>query len=82
MHRSALKHGISRAQIEHAADHLLTLADLDPDSDPPKVLIIGPDEAGNLLELIALVLEGDEILVVHAMRLRPQFFTLLPDPTE
>ena len=56
----------------------MTLAD----SDPPKVLVIGPDESGNLLELIALVLGGDELLIIHAMRLRPQFFPLLPDPTE
>lgn len=77
-----MKHGISRAQITHASIHLVTLADLDPDSDPPKVLIIGPDESGNLLELIALVLEDDELLIIHGMRLRPQFFPLLPDPTE
>ena len=80
--RSALKHGITRPKISHAADHLVTLADLDPDSEPPKVLLIGPNKAGNLLELIALVLEGDELLTIHAMRLRPQFFPLLPDPTE
>ena len=60
----------------------MTLADSDPDSDPPKVLIIGPDESGDLLELIALVLGGDGLLIIHAMRLRPQFFPLLPDPTE
>ena len=77
-----LKHGVTRPQIAHASAHLVTLADIDPDSDPPKVLIIGPDESGNLLELIALVLGGDELLIIHAMRLRPQFFPLLPDPTE
>ncbi len=82
IHRSALKHGVTRPQISHATDHLVALADLDPESDPPKVLLIGPDKAGNLLELIALVLQGDELLVIHAMRLRSQFFILLPDPTE
>lgn len=82
IHRSALKHGITRTQITYTTNHLITLADLDSDSDPPKVLIIGPDKSGNLLELIALVLKGDELLIIHAMRLRPQFFPLLPDPTE
>lgn len=67
IHRSALKHGISRDRITHASDHLLTLADLDPDSDPAKILIIGPDDTGNLLELVALVLAGDELLIIHAM---------------
>ena len=82
VHRSAPKHGVTRPQIAHASAHLVTLADIDPDSDPPKVLIIGPDESGNLLELIALELGGDELLIIHATRLRPQFFPLLPDPTE
>jgi hypothetical protein len=42
----------------------------------------GPDPSGRLLELIALVLADDELLVIHAMPLRPTFYSLLPDPTE
>ena len=80
--RSAFKHGITINRIKHAYDHVIVVADLDPDSDPPKVLLIGPDAAGNLLELIALVLAGDELLIIHAMPLRPSFYPLLPDPTE
>ncbi len=56
--------------------------DLDPDSEPPKILIIGPDRSGNLLELIAIVLADDELLVIHAMPLPSTFYSLLPDPTE
>ena len=52
-HRSAFKHGVTIDRIEHAYDHVIVVADLDPDSDPTKVLLIGPDTAGNLLELIA-----------------------------
>jgi hypothetical protein len=66
----------------HAFENSISIADLDPDSEPPKLLIIGPDQSGNLLELIALVLADDELLVIHAMRLRPTFYSLLPDPTE
>ena len=44
-HRSAFKHGITIDRIEHAYDHVIVVADLDPDSDPPKVLLIGPDAA-------------------------------------
>jgi hypothetical protein len=29
-----------------------TVFELEPDADPPKVLAIGPDLAGNLLEII------------------------------
>ena len=44
--------------------------------------MIGPDRSGNLIELIALVLADNELLVIHAMRLRPVFYRYLPDPTE
>lgn len=48
---------------------------------PPEVLTIGPDPAGNLLEIIWL--ELDEVnLVIHAMPLRPQFYDLLQSPEE
>lgn len=54
------------------------VVDLDPDADPPKQLAIGPDQAGNLLEMIALILADDRILVIHAMPLRSAFLDLLP----
>jgi uncharacterized DUF497 family protein len=54
MHPSARKHGITDATIQHALDHAIVVADLEPDADPPRVLAIGPDEAGNLLEIIWL----------------------------
>ncbi len=81
-HRSASKHGVTSARTTHAFENSITIADLDPDSEPPKILIIGPDQSGNLLELIALVLADDELLVIHAMPLRSTFYSLLPDPTE
>ncbi|MGF1598420.1 MAG: hypothetical protein ACFCVK_16075 [Acidimicrobiales bacterium] len=48
-----------------------------------KALAIGPDPAGNLLEVMWLDLADTE-LVIHAMALRPSFSYLLPtgeDPT-
>ena len=78
IHRTARKHGIDDDAIRHAVDHALTLVDLEPDSDPPKVLAIGPDRAGNLLEVIWLELADDADLVIHAMRLRTAFYNLLP----
>ena len=53
-------------------------ADAPSESDPPKVLAIGPDRAGNLLEVIMLDLAGDGLLAIHAMPLRPAFHDLLP----
>jgi hypothetical protein len=78
IYRTARKHGIDDAAIRHAVDLTLVLVDLDPDSDPPKVLAIGPDRAGNLLEVIWLELGDDANLVIHAMRLRAAFYDLLP----
>lgn len=49
--------------------------------DPPKVLVIGPDAAGNLLEVVWLELE-DCSLVIHAMALRRSFHNLLPEEGE
>ena len=43
------------------------------------MLAIGPDTAANLLEVIWLVLDDERDLVIHAMPLRPTFFSLLPD---
>lgn len=82
-HRSAFRHGYDEPTILHAIDHAIVVADLEPDADPPKVLAIGPDPAGNLLEVIWLELANVE-LVIHAMPLRPVFYDLLlagEDPT-
>lgn len=83
-HRSAFKHGYGEADVLHAVEHALVIVDLDPDADPPSVLAIGPDSAGNLLEIIWLELAEQVELVIHAMRLRPMFYDLLAtgdDPT-
>ena len=79
IHRSARRHGIRDADIQHAVDRPVVVADLDAESDPPKVLAIGPDRAGNLLEVIMLELAGDELLAIHAMPLRSAFHDLLPE---
>lgn len=78
IHRSAYKHGFDDDAILHALDHALVVVDLEPDADPPRVLAIGPDQAGNLLEIIWLELAGESGLVIHAMTLRPILYDLLP----
>jgi hypothetical protein len=77
IHRAARKHKVADDDIQHAVVHALVVADLDPESDPPRVLAIGPDRAGNLLEIIWLELPGSH-LVIHAMPLRRVFYDLLP----
>ena len=75
IHSSAYRHGLDDEQIEHAWDNALGFYDINPDHDPPKSLCIGPDPAGNLLELLYLQLDDD--LIIHAMPLRPVFRTYL-----
>ena len=48
--------------VLHAVVHEAVSIDLDPDADPPKILVIGPDRAGNLLEVIVLELSDDRLL--------------------
>lgn len=77
VHRSARRHGIDDTDMLHALEHALAVDDLG--EDPDRWLVIGPDTAGNLLELVVLVTgDGDEILI-HAMPLRPAYRRLL-DP--
>lgn len=79
IHNTARKHGITDLDILHAVTHAIAVLDLEPDADPPKVLAVGPDPAANMLEIIRLELADDRDLVIHAMPLRPMFFSLLPD---
>jgi len=68
MHPSARRHGIADDDILHAIEHSMLVDDYG--EDPDRWLVIGPDRAANLLEVIVLVTgEGDE-LIIHAMPLR------------
>jgi len=79
IHRTARRHGISLEAIVHAARYARVVVDLAPDDDPPKFLVIGPDLAGNLLEVIMIKLAEQRMLAIHAMPLRPVYFPLLMD---
>jgi len=78
IHRSASKHGVSDVDVLHAVEHEMVSFDLEPDADPPKVLVIGPDSAGNLLEVIVIIVADDRKIAIHAMKLRRHFYELLP----
>ena len=77
IHPSARLHGIADEDILHAIDHSMVVDDLG--EDPDRWLVIGPDRAANLFEVIVLIAtEGDE-LIIHAMPLRATYRKLL-DP--
>lgn len=58
------------------------VVDVDPDADPPKLLVVGADGAGNLLEVIVLELADERRLAIHAMSLRAAYHELLPSPED
>ena len=59
----------------HAIENAIAVEDLG--DDPERWLVIGPDRAGNLLEVVVLVTaEGDE-LIIHAMPLRAIYRRML-----
>jgi hypothetical protein len=47
--------------------------------NPDRWLVIGPDHAGNLLEIVVLITADGDELIIHAMPLRPVYGKLL-DP--
>jgi len=72
IHQSAFKHGVAVEDIVHAVENAIEVVDMDAESDPPKVLAIGPDRSGRWLEVIWLQF-ADHDLVIHAMKLRKTF---------
>jgi hypothetical protein len=78
IHRSARKHGITDRQINYALDHARLVADLDDETSPARTLVLGPDSAGNMLELIVLHFDDGRDMVIHAMPMRRQYESLLP----
>lgn len=69
---SARKHGIADEDMRHATRvpfRLVAQAD-------DRVLVIGPDRNGNLLEVVVLDPDGDAV-IIHADDLRPKFYVYL-----
>lgn len=74
IYESARKHGISDEDIRHAVTHALVVAD---EQGTSKVLYLGPDRAGNLLEMVTVLREDDTEIVIHAMPMRRTYEPLL-----
>jgi hypothetical protein len=83
VHDSARKHGIADAGIARAITHHLYAGDIAENEGPPwRVLYLGPDHAGNLLEVVAVERDDGTELAIHAMRMRKRYEPLLPRSQE
>lgn len=69
IYRSARKHGIADEDISHAVDQALAVGE----QDDGKVLYLGPDRAGNLLEVVSVVRDDGSEVVIHVMRMRAKY---------
>jgi len=66
---SARKHGVPDDDIAHAVRNPMRLV-----ANEGRTLVIGPDRAGRLLEVVVLDDDpNEEPVIIHAMALRPKF---------
>jgi uncharacterized DUF497 family protein len=75
VHDSARKHGVADEDVIHAVDHALVIEDAG--EDPDRWFVIGPDRAGNFLEVVVMTATEGSQLAIHAMPLRARFRRLL-----
>jgi uncharacterized DUF497 family protein len=74
--QSARKHGIGDADImQRVGQRALRLVEYEYDGED-RLLMIGPDRTGRLLELVAVPVE-EPTRIIHANRLQPKFYDYL-----
>lgn len=65
--------------MAHAVTHALYSGEQE-EGQPWRVLYLGPDRAGNLLEVVMIERDDGSELTIHAMKMRQKYEELLPDP--
>ena len=72
---SAFRHGVEADDIDHVLRSAMVVEEIA--DDPVRYLVLGPDRAANILELVVLD-RPQGPAVIHAMAMRPQYRRLLP----
>lgn len=72
---SARKHGVEDADIMHAWENAMRYVEYDYNGED-RLLVIGADRHGRLLELVAIPSEAP-VRIIHADQLRPKFYDYL-----
>jgi len=74
---SATRHGIARARsryvVEHCGQAISVPAAMDPKWQAERLLFLGDDMNGIPLEVMGIELEEENLLVIHAMKLRRRY---------
>ena len=76
---SSFRHGVSEVDIRHAQNQAIRIFEYFDESDRQRILVVGPDRSGNLLELIATICSDQTMRIFHAMKLRPKFEVLITE---
>ncbi len=69
IYASARRHGIGDDDILHAVDYAVAVGE----QSDGKILYLGPDRAGNLLEVVSVARDDESEVVIHAMRMRSKY---------
>lgn len=72
---SARKHGVSDADILHGWENAIRTVEYEYHGED-RLLVIGPDRTGGLLELVAVPV-ASPARIIHADTLRPRFYDYL-----
>ena len=75
IHDSARRHGVADQDILHAIDHALAIEDAG--EDPDRWLIIGPDTAANVLEVVVMITAEGNQIAINAMPMREKYARML-----
>lgn len=62
----------------HALARIAVECEVGDDDSPHRLLVLGPDRAGNMLELVVLMFDDGRQMVIHAMAMRAKYRALLP----
>ncbi len=75
IHRTSRR---QEADLRHAVEHAIYAGDLE-DGGPLRVLYLGPDRAGNLLEVVVIERDDGSELAIHAMKMRRRYRQLITE---
>jgi hypothetical protein len=81
--RSSTRHRISRKRSRYVVEKTSLIFRENAPKDSPlkdsRLVFLGPDEQGELLEVMAIETDTGELLVIHAQPIRNRYLELLKE---